>query len=144
MDYSFPARLLVEDDGVTVTFRDVPPAITCGETRAEALSEAEDCLDAAIAAMIESGDPLPMPSPPEPGEVLVPVPVLMAAKLALHQAMRARGLAGPEDLARVLGCGVKAAARLLDPEHPSRIDDVVQAVRATGGPVLALQAREVA
>ncbi len=144
MDYAFPARLTPEEHGYTVTFRDVPPAITHGETREEAIREAHDCLDGGIAIMIESGDPLPTPSPPEPGEVLVPVPVLMAAKLALHQAMRARGLAGPEDLARVLGCRVKLAARLLDPEHPSRIDDVVQAVRATGGPALALRAREVA
>ena len=48
-----------------VTCRDLPEAITQGETREEALAEAADCLEEAIAARIDDGRDIPSPSAPK-------------------------------------------------------------------------------
>ena len=50
---------------------------------AEALAEAEDALEEAIAGCINHGDPIPMPSAPLPGEHMVALPIDMAAKAAV-------------------------------------------------------------
>ena len=56
MRYAYPYELLPQPEGgFTITFPDVPEAITQGETREEALAEAADCLEEAIAAMQKRG-----------------------------------------------------------------------------------------
>jgi antitoxin HicB len=71
-----------EDGGYVVTCRDLPEAITQGDTREEALAEAADCLEEAIAARIDDGRDIPSPSAPERGELTVSVPPSMAPKTA--------------------------------------------------------------
>ena len=73
----------------------------------------------------------------------MPLPLRMAAKIALIRSARANRI-GPRELARRMGCDSKEAQRLLDPDCASKIDRLAQAVRATGGPALELHAREVA
>jgi predicted RNase H-like HicB family nuclease len=47
---AYPAALTPDpDSGFTVTFRDVPEAITEGDLREEALLRAEDALESALA-----------------------------------------------------------------------------------------------
>jgi len=86
-----------KDDGrYVVTCRDLPEAITQGETREEALSEAADCLEEAIAARIDDGRDIPSPSAPKRGELTVSVPPSMALVcLALVAG------AGPPQIARL-------------------------------------------
>lgn len=48
----FPATFLKENDGYTVTFKDVPEAITCGNTFEEAVESAKDCLGLAFEARL--------------------------------------------------------------------------------------------
>ena len=48
-----------KDGGYVVTFGQFPEAITQGDTVEEALAEAQDCLDEALASRIESGEPIP-------------------------------------------------------------------------------------
>ena len=71
---SYPATLTTDpiDGGFVVTFRDLPEAITQGETMAEALTEAADALEEAIAGRIRRGDPIPEPSPAG-GDPMIPV-----------------------------------------------------------------------
>ena len=61
-DFSFPAKLTPEDaGGYMVTFPDLPEAITSGTDLREALSEAANCLQEAIAGRIVRKDEIPPP-----------------------------------------------------------------------------------
>ncbi|PYQ63184.1 MAG: hypothetical protein DMF53_10880 [Acidobacteria bacterium] len=73
-ELAYPVTLTADpvDGGFVVTFRDLPEAITQGETMAEALIEAADALEEAIAGRIRRGDPIPEPSP-VPGDRMIPV-----------------------------------------------------------------------
>lgn len=130
MRYTYAAEVLEEPDGITVTFPDVPGAITCGDTRAEALARAEDALVSMMAALVEDNQPIPRPSPAR-GRLLISVPALAAAKLALHDAMLAARLSNVE-LGRRLGLDEKQVRRLRDPLHRSHIDKVEAALRILG------------
>jgi len=63
-----------KDGGFVVTCRDLPEAIAQCESLKEALSEAADCLEEAIAARIDDGRDIPTPSAPKRGEREVSVP----------------------------------------------------------------------
>ncbi len=79
----YPAKVLCESDGCTVTFPDIPEAITCGDTEQEALRHAVDALETALDHYIEKGSAIPQPSKPKPGEYLVKLRATYAAKLLL-------------------------------------------------------------
>ena len=116
---------------VVVSFPDVPEAITQGETEAEAAAMAEDALVTALSFYADDAEPLPPPSPAFFGWRLAYVPPLVAAKLALHDAMLATGVSNVV-LARRLGVDEKIVRRLRDPLHKSRIDQVGEALRSLG------------
>src|SRR5438132_5553158 len=79
---AYPAVLTSDPDGgFTVTFRDVPEAITEGDSREEAVLRAEDALESALAMYIAAKEPMPRPSEPKPGEVMVPLSALGWPKL---------------------------------------------------------------
>ncbi len=130
MRYAYPAVPEAQPEGgFTVTFGGLPGA-TQGETKAEALREAEDLLVTALSFCIDDGRPIPAPSPAE-GRPVVAVGPLAAAKLALHDAMLAQGVSNVE-LAGRLGLDEKAVRRLRDPLHRSHIGAVEAAFRALG------------
>ena len=62
--FSFPVTLTADelDGGLTVTFRDLPEAITQGEETEDALNEAADCLEEAIATRVINRLEIPIPS----------------------------------------------------------------------------------
>jgi antitoxin HicB len=90
-----------------------------------------DCLEEALAGRIRRGDAIPAPSRPHGGCRMVPVPAPMAAKAALHLALREAGLTR-SDLAARLGCDEKEVRRLLDPRHPSKLPRLEQALAQLG------------
>ncbi len=93
MRFVYPAKLdHYSDDEVVVSFRDVPWCHTSGQNVEEALAEAADALEEAIAGCINHGEPIPAPSAPIPGEYMVALAIEMADKVALAMAFRARGL----------------------------------------------------
>jgi antitoxin HicB len=118
------------EGGFTVTFPDVPEAITQGGTEAEAAVMAEDALVTALSFYTDNSEPLPHPSPAH-GRPIAFLPPLVAAKLALHDAMLSEGISNV-DLARRLGIDEKAVRRLRDPLHQSRIAQVDAALRVLG------------
>jgi antitoxin HicB len=67
----YPALFAPSDGGYVVTFRDVPEAITQGETLDEARIMAADALRVALEFYSEDGRPMLTPSPVQPGEELV-------------------------------------------------------------------------
>jgi antitoxin HicB len=129
---AYPAALTSDPDGgFTVTFRDVPEAITEGDTREEALLRAEDALESALAMYITAKEPLPASSTPKFGEEMVPLSALGMAKTALYDAMREQGV-GRAELARRLRWHLPQVSRLLDLRHASRMEHVEAALAALG------------
>ena len=130
---AYPAMLKPDRQagGFTVTFPDLPEAITQGEDRSDALHQAADCLAEAVAGRIRRGDEIPSPSRTKAHRTVVPVPPLMAAKAALYLALRQAGMSNVK-LAKQLGCDEKDVRRLLDPRHRSRITALEAALEALG------------
>ena len=65
---AYPARFTPErEGGFTVTFRDVPEAITHGRSRVEALSLAEEVLELGLSHYVAIKSDLPKPSPARRG-----------------------------------------------------------------------------
>ena len=121
MRFVYPARLRrTGPDEVVVSFRDLPECLTSGADETEALAEAADALDVAIAGRIvyppANGDPIPVPSARRTDEHDVAVPADTAAKAALMLALRESGLSRSA-FARRLGVDVKVVRRMLDPRH---------------------------
>jgi antitoxin HicB len=131
MRYAYPYDLAPQPEGgFTVTFPDLPEAITQGDTEDEAAAMAEDALVTALSFYTDQAERLPRPSPAR-GRLVAYVPPLVAAKLALHDAMLAAGVSNVA-LARRLGTDEKTVRRLRDPLHQSRINQIDAALRALG------------
>ena len=114
---AYPAALTPDPDGgFSVTFRNVPEAITEGDTREEVLLRAEDALESALAMYVAAKEPLPTSSEAEADEVMVPLSALGTAKAALYEAMREQGV-GRAELARRLRWHLPQVNRVLDLRH---------------------------
>ncbi len=143
MEFSYPVDLTPQDDGsVLVTFPDVRGAVTDGDSKAEALFEAADCLVAALGGYIELRRDIPAPSHPRRGQPVITVPPLVAAKLALYRAMRGSGLTRVA-VGKRLGISEGAVRRLLDLDHRSHIGQV-EAALAVLGKRLVVEVRDTA
>ena len=82
----------------------------------------------AIAARIDDGRDIPMPTATKRGEHAVSVPPSMALKAAVYLAVRDAGISNSE-LARRLHLDEKEARRILDPRHPTkRNEHLIQSV----------------
>jgi antitoxin HicB len=130
MRYAYPATFSEATDGVSVTFPDVPEAITWGATRAEARERAADALISALSVYVQEGRHSPKPSAGR-GREVVAVTALEAIKLALHDAMLEARVADSE-LADRLGLDEKAVRRLRDPLQRSAVGGVEAALRCLG------------
>jgi antitoxin HicB len=131
--FVYPAELAPDekDGGFVVTFVDFPEAITQGEEVAEALCEAADCLEEAVANRMAMELPLPTASKVKKGQYAIPVPALTAAKAALYLAVRDACITKVE-LAKCLQCDEKEVRRLLDIRHPSKLTRLESALAALG------------
>jgi len=129
----YPVKLERSDDGgFTVTFPDVPEAITEGDNLEEALMHASDALESALEFYTDAGRDLPRPSRAKAhkGRTVRPSP-LGCAKLAVYQAMRDQHV-GKAELARRLGWHLPQVDRVLDLHHASRLNHVNAALGALG------------
>jgi antitoxin HicB len=79
---------------------------------------------------MEQRRPLPRPSPAR-GRPIVPLPPLIAAKLALYEAMLEREI-GAADLARRMAVSEAHVQRLLDLDHRSDISQIGAALTKLG------------
>jgi antitoxin HicB len=135
MRYAYPCDIVrdpeEESEAYVVTFPDVYGATTGGWSWDEAVEMAEDALAAALAMYVRAREDVPTPSPLAVGQVMIPVPVLAAAKLSLNSAMREQGITNVA-LATRLGLTENAVRRLVDPDHRSHIGQVQKALRVVG------------
>jgi antitoxin HicB len=130
--YVYPADIKQDEMGSwLVTFPDFPEAATDGETLDEAIAEARDCLEEAIAARIDEGADLPKASPHAKDQFLVSVPLQMALKAAVFEAFKEARISKRE-LARRLSIKEAEARRILDPRHNTRADRLDCALHVLG------------
>lgn len=122
---NYAVRLDLDDatGAYVVSCRDLPLMNSVGYSVDEALLEAVDGIVTALSIEIDERRPIPMATSPEEGEYVVSLPVLVAMKAALHNAMIETGTR-KADLARRLGQKGPQIDRLLDVEHSSKVETV--------------------
>lgn len=116
------------EGGFTVTFADVPEAITEGNDMADAREMAADALGVALLTYLETGKPLPEPTA---GGVMITPDPEVAAKIAVIETFQQAGISRSE-LARRIGKDEKEARRLLDPDVSTKLPLLVSALAAMG------------
>ena len=130
--FVYPATLRTGRDGrITVAFRDFPEALTDGADVKEALANAAEALSAALMARIADNELIPTPSTTGRGQYQIAPEPTVAAKVALHQILREKGITAAE-LARRLEIDHKEARRMLDPSHRTKLPRLAEALHATG------------
>ena len=82
--YLYPALFHYAEDGISVSFPDLPGCLSCGNTTEEAFAMAREALALHLYGMEEDREPIPEPSPVErlyvgPNEVVVLIEVWMPA-----------------------------------------------------------------
>jgi antitoxin HicB len=131
MRYAYPYTIAPQPEGgFSIVFPDIPEAISQGDTDEEVRDMAEDALVTALSFYTDAAEPLPRPSPAK-GMSVALVPPLVAAKLALHDAM-VKAKVSNVVLAHRLGVDEKVIRRLRDPLHRNHIENVEAALRALG------------
>jgi antitoxin HicB len=128
----YPVKLTRDSDGtLLVTAPDLPEVASFGDDETDALLHTADAVATALQGRIKERGVIPAPSAPKRGQRLVTLPALVAAKLALYQAMLETGTR-KSDLARRLHVHPPQIDRLLDLDHDSRLDQIENAARAMG------------
>ncbi|HHP7232632.1 MAG TPA: type II toxin-antitoxin system HicB family antitoxin [Xenococcaceae cyanobacterium] len=131
--FSFPVTLTTDevDGGFTVTFCDLPEAITQGENIEDALNEAADCLEEAIANRVIRRLPIPSPSEPDENEYLVTTPLQTSFKASIWLAMQEKNI-NQTQLAKNLNVDEKEVRRILDPSHNTKLETLERSLLALG------------
>jgi antitoxin HicB len=131
--FTYPATLTRDSKagGFTITFRDLPEAITQAEDIAEASLQGADCLEEAIAGRLRLEESMPEPSKARKSDLPISVPALMAAKAAIYLSLK-EAKNSKSELAKRLKCDEKEVRRLLDPKHKSKIDRIEAALEVLG------------
>ena len=125
--YSYPINLHKErEGGYSVTFPDFDEAFTDADTLSEAVAEAADCLEEALAGRIMRREDIPTPSPANGRPTAVPGTVLVA-KTALYEALRERRLS-KSAFAVAMGIQESEVRRMLDPRHATKIGRLEKAL----------------
>jgi antitoxin HicB len=128
----FPVKLSKEPEGgYTVTFPDIPEAITCGKSIEDALYHAKDALESAMDFYFDDRRPVPAPSKPKRGQPVVTLPASLCAKILLLNEML-RQKVPPAELARRIGTTRQEVNRLTNIRHTSKIDRIDAALQALG------------
>lgn len=131
MMLSYPARVSRDGDGFMVSFPDIPEALTGADTREQALEMAADALTTAMDFYFEDRRPVPAPSAPKRGQVMIDLPPSVGAKVLLLNELVTTGVRNVE-LARRMHTTAQEVTRLTDLHHPTKIDTIAQALKALG------------
>ncbi|MCU4389916.1 type II toxin-antitoxin system HicB family antitoxin [Acinetobacter courvalinii] len=128
----YPAKFELQDDGCyVVSFRDIPEALTQGYSLDEARTQAKDVLIDALDFYFEDSRPVPQPSALQEGEELVEMPMSVWAKVLLLNAMLEKRVS-QSDLAKLLHKNRQEMQRIVDLNHNTKIDTVVDALKLLG------------
>ncbi len=128
----YPARFELDaGGGYVVTFRDIPEAITQGDTLEEAREAAADALVTAMDFYLEDNRRVPKASKVQAGEEFVALPLSITAKVMLLNIMIEKK-SRPADLAQAMQIKPQEVTRILDLHHATKIDTIERAFAALG------------
>ena len=132
-DLRYPVNVRQDPEGKdwVARFPDLKGTNTGGDSLDDAMREAADCLGSHLARLLAERLPIPVPSAATRNQRLVSVPLWIAPKIALYQAMREQGVSNSE-LARRLKVGETVVRRMLDPHHATRATRLEAALLAVG------------
>ena len=111
----YPAKFTAEEGGYTVTFRDIPEAITCGDDMTDAREMAADALLTAMDFYFDD----------------VALPASVYAKVLLLNEMLAQNI-GKSELARRLETTPQEVTRITSLHHATKIDTLASALAQLG------------
>lgn len=120
-----------EEGGFLITCRDLPAVTSECETQEEAIRQGQGAIIAVLSAMIDDDESIPEASPPQEGEILVPLPGQIQQKILLYCNMQAQGVR-MADMARTMKVTHQMVRRLLDPCHNSTHAQIDRATWALG------------
>ena len=127
----YPVTLTSEENGgFSVSFADIPEALTCGDDREDALAEALDALVTAFEFYFEDERAIPLPSAVE-GEDYVEVPATTWAKVLLLNSMVEQHVKRA-DLARRIDVKKQNIKYMLDLRHETKMSTLERAAKALG------------
>lgn len=126
----YPVVLTPDDnDTILLTCPDIPEVAAIGADEDEALLNAVDAVEDAIADRIARREPVPSPS--RVSSHSVALRTLPALKVAIYHSMIADAV-GKAELARRLAWHLPQVDRILDIGHASRMDQIEAALAALG------------
>lgn len=128
----YPAKFDLQDDGCyVVSFRDIPEALTQGYSLEETKENALDSLITAFDFYFEDNRAIPLPSEALEGEYLIELPISVWSKVLLLNAMLEQHVSQSE-LAKRLHRSRQEMQRIIDLNHNTKIDTVVEALKQLG------------
>ncbi|TXR53566.1 type II toxin-antitoxin system HicB family antitoxin [Reinekea thalattae] len=119
----------ISSDGVTVSFPDIPEALTCGDDLDDAKAMAQDALLTAFEFYFE--DNRAVPAPLAEAEHYIDVPLSLEAKIYLLNSMLEARISNAE-LARRIHVKPQEITRLVNLKHNTKIDTLARALQALG------------
>lgn len=129
--YAYPVEIFEDQDVTVVEFPDVPEAHAVGRDEENALEWAQDALHVALSGYVELGRDVPVPSKSREGSRLVETSPLVQMKLEIYRIMREKDVTRSR-LARLLHCDARQVRRILDLDHNSTVDQLVDALHVLG------------
>lgn len=127
----YPATFTNGDDGIVVTFRDIPEAITQGDSYEDAVIMAEDALLTALDFYFEGRRNVPSPSEITKKDVAIHLPASAYIKVLLLNTMLEDRITQKE-LADRMGIKPQQVTRLVNLKHTTKIDTLACAFKALG------------
>ncbi|MFP3545787.1 type II toxin-antitoxin system HicB family antitoxin [Rhizobium sp. SIMBA_035] len=131
-------KLAIQPDGDVwfVTSEDFPELATFGQTKEEALKNAQNAIEEAIAARIADGEDIPQPMV-EDGDkgYFVEMPMMVVLKASIYMIMREKGMNRAE-LQRELGWQHREQIdRVFRLDHQTKLDAIEDVFKALGVPL---------
>lgn len=120
------------DDGITVTFPDIPEAITCAGTEEKAMERAEDVLLSSIEIYFDDDKPFPLaPKKAPSGLKAVYLSDNIYAKVLLHNQLLKSGMSKSQ-LATAIDTNPPEINRIFNLKRKTQIDTIARALQALG------------
>jgi len=117
--------------GLAVYCRDLPELHSFGNDKEHAIREAVDAIETTLSIYVDQRRAIPPASPAQPGEQVIHLPVVTAAKIVLWNEMMAQGMR-KADLCRRLGLAQTQGDRLVDFLHTTKMEHLENALAGLG------------
>ena len=126
----FPVTYEQQDDGILISFPDIPEALSSAATETQAYELAYDALISALEFYFEDYQRIPSPSRSVTGHY-VELPPALTAKVMLLNTLADSGISYAE-LARRLGKKPQEVQRIINIRHTTKIDTINAALEQLG------------